>query len=95
MYKYSVIGLLLAFVLGTVGTAQENATATEERVSDVQERILIDDPAPVETEYFLAQGAAPAEIVDEADLETDASALAALSEEADGDMAAMPEVFEE
>ena len=57
--------------------------------------VLIDDPEPVETEYFLAEGAADAEIVSDEDLQMESAALAALADEVEGDMAAMPEIMEE
>lgn len=95
MFKYGILGALLATIIGAVGVAQENEHAGPVDVTAEGERILIDDPEPVESEYFLAEGSAPSEIVDEEDMQTDSAALAALGGDAAGDMAAMPEVFEE
>lgn len=69
--------------------------ADEEQRHETGELILIADPEPVETEYFLAQGAGASEIVDNDEEMADAAALAALADGMDGDMAAMPEVIEE
>ncbi len=102
MVKYGVIGLALALILSAVGFAQDDAPGNNMLPGhDGTERILISDPEPVETEYFLSEGSAPSEIVtdsemiDDQEMLTDAAALAALASEADGDMAAMPEVMDE
>jgi len=95
MFKYGILGALLAMVICAVGVAQEDESSEPAKLSETAERILIDDPEPVETEYFLAEGAAPSEIVDDENLMADSTALAALADDADGDMAAMPEVLEE
>ena len=103
MLKYGLLAGLLVTGLCGVSVAQEPVqekaesapAATPAPAKETVERVLIADPEPVETEYFLAQGAATAEIVDDEELLADAAALVALSEEHDGDMAAMPEVMEE
>jgi len=96
MLKPVLVAAIVGLVFANPAFGQEtsidaqNASAPEEI-----ERVLIADPEPGETEYFLAQGAATAEVVTEEELEMEAGALAALAEDMEGDMAAMPEVLEE
>ena len=102
MLKYGLLAGLLVTGLCGVSVAQEPVqdkaepapVATPAPAKEAVERVLIADPDPVETEYFLAQGAAASEVVDDEELIADAAALVALSEEHDGDMAAMPEAME-
>ncbi|MEO9969475.1 MAG: hypothetical protein ABJG15_06535 [Hyphomonadaceae bacterium] len=95
MLKTSYFAVTAMMFLSGAATAQESDQSTQERVAETSDQILIDDPEPVATEYFLAEGAANADIVTDEELEMEADALAALTDDLEGDMAAMSEMIEE
>ena len=95
MLKYMLSVAIAGGIACGFAVAQEAIEPTESPRAEQVDRVLIADPEPVETEYFLAEGAASSEIVSDEELLIESDALAALTEEMDGDMAAMPETIEE
>lgn len=95
MLKYVLSVATIGVIACGFAAAQEAVEPVEAAPSKQIDRVLIADPEPVETEYFLAEGAANSEIVSDEELLIESDALAALTEEMDGDMAAMPETIQE
>ena len=95
MQKTSYLAAIAMMFLSGAAIAQESDEPTQDPLAVESDQILIDDPEPVATEYFLAEGAANADIVSDEELELEADALAALSDDLEGDMAAMSEMVEE
>lgn len=95
MFRYISFAAIVALMFSASAVAQSADENAQQRLNNADELILIDDPEPVETEYFLAEGAATAEIVTDEELEMEAVALAALTDDMEGDMAAMPDIVED
>ncbi len=94
MLKYT-LGLMITAVFVAGFAFAQDAEPANGTPSEQEDRVLIADPEPVETEYFLAEGAADPEVVSDEELRIESDALAALTEEVDGDMASMSETIDE